>query len=411
MTRAGVLAAVAALCLTGLPASAARPDVVKTQLCLVVHNPGGSVVPGGPALPADPVARRVVAQRFEGPHVDRSRVVLLVHGHSWWQNEWDLRPDFSIARNLARQGFLVVSFDRLGNGASTYGLPERDTLTFPGQRQMLHEVVEQVRGASVLRPGDTDPCTGSPGVGAARGATVALVGHSQGALLVNGYPGAYGPRDPGHVDALLEDGNGACAPGAPCPLPGLGARATAIVAKKLAADAGRDFSLGLTDGSYDPYLSWRPKAKAIDPVSCVDNTFGMLWPEATSSDALVDEACKAANQETVPYPEFVSASALTDDLAHTDAHLPVLLVFAEHDGLRPDRGNPDAVTCNPDPQHDVGCRQPFIDQWRSACPCRSRVTTWTLPDAGHSIALDRSMPRWTDEVGTWLRANGLGPRG
>jgi hypothetical protein len=236
-----------------------------------------------------------------------------------------------------------------------------------------------------------------------------LLGHSQGAMLVNGYPGAYGPADPGRVDALLEDGNGACAAGAPCPLPGLGSRATAIVVKKLAANAGRDFSLGFADLAYDPYLAWRPKVKVIDPISCTDDMFGMLWPQATAAEALVEEPCNPANEETVPYNEVVSASSLVDDLAGVDSRLPVLLTFAEHDGLRPDRGNPDDATCNPDAQHDVGCRQPFVDAWRTTCPCRDHVTAWTLPDAGHSIALDLTMPVFTKTVATWLRRNGLGP--
>ena len=406
-------------------ADAAGSDVSKTQVCFVVHNPGGAVLPGGPALPADPVARPVVGEVFTTAQSDPRRVLLLVHGHSWWQNEWDLRPDFSIARNFAQAGYVVISYDRLGNGASTYAEPQRETLTFSGQRQMLHEVVEQLRGTSVLRGGEANPCAGTPVTGVGRRPKIALVGHSQGAVLVNGYAGDYGPGDPGHIDALVEDrgkgdtvlmassvipGNGACAPGAPCPLPGLGVRATAIVTERLAANAGRDFSLGLTDGSYDPYLSWQPKLKAVDPLTCANNTFGMLWPAATRADALVDEACNPANQETVPYNEFVSISALHDNLAAIDAALPVLLVFAEFDGLRPGAGDPDAATCNPDPQHQVGCRQPLVDEWQSTCPCGAHVSQWTLPDAGHSIALDRTMPLYTAKVTAWLATQGLAPR-
>lgn len=409
-TRAGLAAAfLTGAVFTGHATASAVDDVTKTQICFAVHNPGGEVAAGAPSLPADPVARRVIGERFAVKGVDPSRVILLVHGHSWWQNEWDFRPDFSIARNLARKGYLVISYDRLGNGASTYALPLRDTLTFAGHRAMLHEVVEQIRGTSVLHAGEADPCAGAKHAAAASHPTVALVGHSQGALLVNGYPGAYGPADSGHIDALLEDGNGGCAPSAPCPLPGFGIRATAIVARKIAANVGRDFSLGFTDAAYDPYLAWQPKVKVIDPASCTDNIFGMLWPTATRAEALIDEPCNPANEETVPFNEFVSAKALKDDLPAVDPHLPVLLTFADHDGLRPDKGNPDDALCNPSPQHDVGCRQPLVDLWRSACRCGSHVTSWTLRNAGHSIALDRSMPTFTDTVASWLVKQGLGP--
>lgn len=406
---AGTAALIAALAPAG-SAYAAGGAIAKTTVCFAVHNPGGVVAPGAPALPADPVVRRVIGARFEAKGSDPDRVILLVHGHSWWQNEWDLRPDFSIARNLARKGFLVISYDRLGNGASTYALPRRETLTFDGQRRMLHEVVEQVRGHSVLHGGEADPCARANRAGAGPAPRVMLMGHSQGALLVNGYPGRYGPSDPGHIDALLEDGNGACAPGAPCVIPGLGTRATAIVLRKLAVNAGRDFSLGFTDAAYDPYLSWQPKIKLIDPLTCADNKFGMLWPQATRADALVDEPCDPSNEETVPYNEFVSTSALVDDLAAVDPQLPVLLTFAEHDGLRPDRGNPDDAPCNADLSHDVGCRAPLVTRWRTTCPCGPKVATWTLPDAGHSIALDLTMPLFTDHVAAWLDEQGLGPR-
>lgn len=388
---------------------ASGSDVVKTEVCFTVHNPGGVVLPGGPALPADPVARRVIGERFQAPGSDPTRVIVLVHGHGWWQNEWDLRPDFSIARNLARKGFLVISYDRLGNGASTYALPQRETLTFGGQRTMLHEVIEQLRGTSVRRGNEPNPCAGVRPAGVGANPKVILVGHSQGALLVNGYPGQYGPADPGHIDALLEDGNGGCAPGAPCPIPGLGARAHEIVARDLSTNFGRDFNLGFTAGSYDPYLAWQPKVKYIDPANCIEATFGQLWPEATSADALVNEACNPPNHETVPYNEFVSTSALTDNLPAVDPHLPVLLTFADHDGLHPDRANPDDAPCNADPNHDVGCRQPFVDKWRSACPCGPHVTEWTLRNAGHSIALDLSMPSFTDKVASWLGEQALGP--
>lgn len=391
------------------PARAAGSDVIKTPVCFAVHNPGGVVFAGGPALPADPVVRRVIGAIFRSPWSDPDRVIVLVHGHGWWSNEWDFKADFSIARNLARKGFTVISYDRLGNGASTYALPERETLTANGQRAMLHEVIQQVRGFHVLRGREPNPCAGlvMPKVGTSP--KVILVGHSQGAVLVNGYPGRYGPADPGHIDALLEDGNGACAPGAHCFLPGFGARSYEIVVRELATNVGRDFNLGFTAGSYDPYLVWSPKVKYIDPVDCIEAKFGQLWPEATAKETLVHEACNPANQETVPYNEFVSVSSLVDNLASVDPHLPVLLSWGEHDGLHPDRGNSDDLLCNADLSHDVGCRQPFVDYWRTACRCGSHVSEWTLRKSGHTFALALSMPQFTDEVAAWLGQQGLGP--
>ena len=409
------VAVVAALAPLGLPGSlrtsAATADVQKTTICFAVHNPGGVVLPGSPPLPADRMPQRVIGDQFQAGNSDPDKVILLVNGHSGWRVGWDFRPDFSIARNLAREGYLLIDYDRLGTGDSTYAYPGRATLTYAGQRQMLREVIEQIRGMTVLKAGEADPCAGMPSAHAGPSPKVILVGHSYGSGVVNGYPALYKAPDPGHVDALVEANGWACAPGSVGQQSGLcfGVRATAIVAERIAAEAGRDVSFFLIDGSFDPYVAWQPKVKAVDPVSCVNNQYLLLWPQATTADAYVDQPCNPSNWETVSSYELVSNTAVTDDISKTDADLPVLLTFTDHDGWGPPAGNPDDALCNPDPMHDVGCQQPLIDQWKQLCRCASHVSSWVMKNAGHVIEWDRNMPMWTDELASWLASNHLAP--
>lgn len=77
----------------------------------------------------------------EGP------LVVLLHGASDSHTVFDFAPGFRVARGLARQGFGVLTLDRVG-----YGLASRpcgDTLTFGVSAGYVREVIEGVRAGAL----------------------------------------------------------------------------------------------------------------------------------------------------------------------------------------------------------------------------------------------------------------------
>jgi pimeloyl-ACP methyl ester carboxylesterase len=73
--------------------------------------------------------------------------VIMVHGASDTHSVFDFAPGYSIARTLAKQGYGVLTVDRVGYGASSH--PNGDTLDYASQAQHLHEVIVQVRGGAL----------------------------------------------------------------------------------------------------------------------------------------------------------------------------------------------------------------------------------------------------------------------
>lgn len=96
--------------------------------------------------------------------------------------------DLSVARGLARAGYVVVTYDPLGYHRSSYDLPQGGRLLSLGaHRGMLHEIVEQLRGGDYGTDGNCFARDGAMArVGSGR---VVLMGHSTGAAIVGGYAG------------------------------------------------------------------------------------------------------------------------------------------------------------------------------------------------------------------------------
>lgn len=107
-----------------------------------------------------------------GASADRP-LVILVHGASDSHTVFDFAPGFSAARELAAQGFGVLTVDRVGYGASSH--PSGDSLSFAVQAAQLHDVVQAVRGGAL---GVTPP-------------EVILLGPSVGADIVMVEAGTY----------------------------------------------------------------------------------------------------------------------------------------------------------------------------------------------------------------------------
>jgi pimeloyl-ACP methyl ester carboxylesterase len=383
-----------AILAAGPLASGANAQGVDTRaVCFAVHNGA--------------VATRVLGTRFQaqgsaGP--DASRVILLVHGHSVSSRFWDWKPDYSVARGLARAGYLVISYDRLTVGKSTYPagadpdtqLAAGNTVTFDSDREMIAEIVEQLRGTYPLPTSSpAGPCAASESPGTGPASKVVLMGHSLGGSLVSGYPAEFANNHNARVDALVKAESSDV---------GVSQKARDVINHKATSPdnvQADQASLFLDDGSTREHST-------ISPQTCEDNVQLLTIP----SD-LFAAACDPSSYETVPYGDFVSAAKIKEEnqslITQTPSTLPVLLAWADHDGLAPSDpslGEKDALgqpVCGA-----AGCQQAEVDYWKANCPCASHVTSWTQKDSGHTFVWSATMPTFTHQVVTWLKANGLG---
>ena len=77
--------------------------------------------------PGRPRTERRVRRALLGGDRAAGLAIVLVHGVSPAHEYWDLRPDYSVATNLAAAGYTVFSYDRLGWGRSPYRRPRAAT--------------------------------------------------------------------------------------------------------------------------------------------------------------------------------------------------------------------------------------------------------------------------------------------
>jgi pimeloyl-ACP methyl ester carboxylesterase len=329
----------------------AAGTVNAEQVCFVVHNPG------------DPAPRALFGVRYyTAPPTATTRTIVLVHGISPAHEYWDLDPNFSAARNLARAGYQVIAYDRLGYEHSPYRHEHAGRLiTLPGGQEMLHEVVGQVHQGSFTaahyeacdleHPG---PALGPPTP------SVIISGNSVGGGMVSGYPGRY--HD---VDAAIPVGwtNN-----------GTSTQFLAIIGPHVA----EAYALG------EDYLSLEPT-----PGEC---TTVFLHPPGVAEAAR--DFCRTGAPPG-PLGEVSSAPALfalnLAQIPGTGPSIPVLLVFNDHD--------------QPFPTENTAAEFAY---WQAACGCD--VETWTQADAGHAPTAHRTMPTFTAKLVSWLTSKGLGPR-
>lgn len=351
-TSAVALALTLALAGTGAGPAAAAPEPVRSQaICFTVHNPG------------DPVPQALYGVRyFTATPTAGTRTIVLVHGITRAHEYWDLTPEFSAARNLARAGYQVIAYDRLGYERSPYRREHGGRrITIPGGQEMLHEVVEAVHHGAFTAATD-DPCDAEH-PGAALGPatpSVIIAGNSAGGGMVSGYPGRY--HD---VDAAVPVGwtNNGTSP-----------EFLEIIGPQV-ADAyanGEDYP-SLEPGGADCTTVFLYTPGVADAARDFCRTGAPAGPLGEVSSA---PAMFALNLAQIPL---------------TGPGLPVLLVFNDHD--------------EPFPTENA---EGEVAYWRATCGCD--VSTWTQADAGHAPTAHRTMPTFTAKVVSWLSTKGLGPR-
>jgi pimeloyl-ACP methyl ester carboxylesterase len=334
-----------------LTVPAAAASVRVTTVCLSVHNPG------------DPQASTLFGRRYTpGGATSATPAIVLVHGIASSTANWEFLPGFSVARNLAQAGYVVISYDRLGFAKSRYS--RSGNLILTGNHQsMLHELVGEVKNGNYATTGAGD-CSGvnaSPGPGTqVPHATVAVMGHSAGGAIVQGYAGRF--HD---VAAVVQadysnQGHGAIVDSQ-----------FATVGAKIAA--GDD---------YPQFFDNRQQCLA----------FNIHPPGAVPS--VVDVACNPGGFVRTPAGEFTGFPALqqtNNTFIPQTGTTPVLLGYADHDAAFP----PEAA--------DADERY-----WRTAC-AGCDVTRLEQTNSGHLFPAHRVMPSWVNGVVSWLRSKGIRP--
>jgi pimeloyl-ACP methyl ester carboxylesterase len=354
MTLARRLALTAALIASGIAAQAAHAaapaprmhfddQLIVRTACFSVANPQGT--------------RSVLyGQRFvEPPYSTRSPTIVLVHGIASSTANWDFSRTWSVARALASAGYVVVSYDQLGFAKSGYTAGGGGTLTTAVQRQILHQVVQQVRAGSytqTTRPNCSKPSGSRP----LRSDKVVVVGHSAGGLVVAAYPGQY--HD---VAAMIQADISASKPTTP------------------AAGGGFDPQPGHVD--YFQFFQSRQDCE----------TFNAFEPGVVKY--VLNIAC-APPFVLTPVGEITGLSqAYADDATYIPKigpRIPVLLTSGAQDTTDP----------------PAAARQDF-SYYRSQCHCS--VSQYTLTNTGHLFMAHKSLVAWVQHVVTWLSAHNVKP--
>ena len=311
--------------------------------CFSVVNPAGS-------------HSVLYGQRFtDGTSSTASPTIVLVHGLASSTENWDFSRTWSAARALASAGYVVVSYDLLGFAKSRYTAGSGGTLTTAVQRQILHQVVEQVKAGSYTlttrsncsKPGDSQ---------ALRSDKVVIVGHSAGGLVVAGYPGQY--HD---VAAMIQADISASKPTTPAP--------------------GGGFNPQPGHVDYFQFFQTRQDCE----------TFNAFGPGVVKY--VLNIACTPPFIPS-PFGEITDLGAM---LAENDAAIsqigpgtPVLLAAGDHDTTAP----PEKVDAD-------------FKYYKAHCNCD--VSRYTIQKSGHLWQVHASLQQTVDEFVSWLSAHGLPP--
>lgn len=327
------------------------PEFQVETVCFSVHNPDD---PGTYSL----FGQRFTPQRATGA----TPVVVLVPGLASSTANWDFDTHFSVARNLAQAGYVVVSYDRLGFARSPYP-SNGNRLPADHHRNMLHELVGAVKSGNYATAPSPD-CTGvnaAPGAGTQVGhPTVAVMGHSAGAAIVEGYAGQY------HDVAAVVQADYANQRHGP-------------VADQRYIVTGIKILLGV---DYPRFFDFRQQ--------CMD--FNIYPPNAVPS--IANAACNPFGFLRSPAGEFTGTPALqqiNNTFIPRTGSTPVLLGYADHDAAFP----PDAANAD---EH----------YWRTSCT-GCDITRLDQIGSSHLFQAHRVMPAWVNGVVGWLKSRGLRP--
>jgi pimeloyl-ACP methyl ester carboxylesterase len=315
------------------------------SVCFSVTNPAGTT-------------SVLYGQRFTARRVSpRTPAIVLVHGVASSTQNWDYSPHWSVARSLARAGYVVISYDRLGYANSSYfdqpggGL----TLTISAQRELLHQVVGEVKSGDYTTTDGTD-CSAPQQPSRLANRTVVIIGHSAGGWVVAGYPGKY--HD---VAAMVQ--------------------ADITAATPLAN--GPD-THPMIDPAHPDYFQFFATSQ-----DCT--AFDIYAPGAVPSVAKL--ACTPPFVDS-PLGELADIPAIYAEniplITQIGPSIPVLLTSGDHDVIVPPAN-----------------ARAELAFYQANCGCD--VSQLILPNTGHLFMAHTSLPIWVHYVVNWLRAHGIDP--
>ena len=353
-------------------------DVSRKTVCFTVHNG------------TDPVASTVTGTLYRG----RGRfnadtpVVIASHGAAGNRSVWDvsmmdaldgerLLEEISFAPVLARAGYAVITYDRLGYGQSPYHGSGYD-LVADNHVGMLHEIVTQVRGGSYrLQSGDScDPAGSAPAFGSD---TIVLAGHSFGGFMVSSYAGLY--HD---VAAIIPMGS-----------------ATTGFANEFITNVFVPWIA--TQVALDDYFVFFPP-NPNGPVSEECLRFLFYTPGADpdvynticDNDRMgVDTLLPTPSGEIITLPQFALVD--TRERIKSIGDIPVLLAYTDHERFF--KGPAEASADDPDVQ------TPELQYYRDNCGCD--VSLFRQRHAGHMFFWHPSAWQTSVAVVAWLRWHGI----
>jgi pimeloyl-ACP methyl ester carboxylesterase len=345
---AAAMLAVALVMLWAGDAAQAASVRVET-VCFSVHNG------------TDARASTLFGQRYTvGRATPRTPAIVLVHGVASSTANWDFTPRVSVARRLARAGYVVISYDRLGFARSRYRGPGA-SITTPNQRAMLHEVVRSVhRGSYAL--GRRSNCARTQGTAPPASRRVVIIGHSAGGAIVEGYPGIY--HD---VEAMVQADWSNFPPlsGAPAPA--------------VPPEVGTQLAAG---NDYIAFFANRQECES----------FNEYEPGAFAGVMRI--ACNPRAFVLTPAGEFIGFEQLraqNRDAIKRTGRIPVLLTWGDHDYIFP----PDSAAAD-------------LKYWVDNCG-GCDVTATFYPRTGHLFMAHRSLGDWIRDVTAWLASRGVAP--
>src|SRR3954454_18821843 len=337
-------------------AARAASDALKVEtVCFTVYN-------GNDRFPTTLYGLRYT----NGARTSQTPAIVLVHGYASSTANWDFTPNWSVARKLVQQGYVVISYDRPGFARSPYAGDPTTLGTFY-QRGDLHQVVMQVRHGTYLLP-NQDSC--APQLPKAQSTlaspNVAIVGHSQGGGIVQGYPGAY--HD---VAAMIQTDIGGPMIDAPAnPIP---------PATPTPPTFPPDPRVPAPPPGYAQFFNNRQACEA----------FNVNWRGAVQD--VIDLACDPTQFVYSPNPTRDPTGAPTaSDLIKQTGPVHVLLTWGDSDIIAP--------IYNDELQYRF---------WLQNCGCD--VSRMYLPDTGHLFMVHKSLDLWISWVTTWLSDRGLAP--
>jgi len=282
---------------------------------------------------------------------------------------------------LARAGYIVFTYDRLGYRRSPYSGNPAD-LTLPAQQLVLHQLINDLhRGRYTLRPVTIASCIGASVAPQVPSRRVVLIGHSSGGLMVAGYPGRF------HDVAAIVVAN------APSGLPSVNPPGDAALLSLMGSQAAPKPGYVPIGSSAGDRPAPRPPAGYSNPLptrsSCEQFMLWRAGAMATAATVLCNPANAVAtpDAETRSYPAQILMNLIS--IRATGA-TPVLLAGSDHDTMMP--GNANALE---------------LSAWRQSCGCK--VAQFVLSNTGHSFMAHRSLTLWVSDVTRWLRGRGITP--